>query len=133
MDVSVSRPICDVTTTATGPDRTVLTVHGELDLACPGTVLDAFRRAGGSGRDVVVDLRATRFIDSSGLMVLLTCLRRTTDRGRSCVVVCPPGPVLRVFELTGLCEAFDVQASLEDAEARLAVHERTRSPAAAAR
>jgi len=113
MDVSVARPICDVTTSPVGPDRTLLTVRGELDIACPEPVLEAFRQASGSGRDVVVDLRSTSFIDSSGLLVLLSCLRRARDHARSCVVVCPPGPVRRVFELTGLSETFDLRGTLE--------------------
>lgn len=111
--------ICDVTTTLVGPDRVVLTVRGELDLACPAPVVATFRKASGSGRHLIVDLRATRFMDSSGLLVLITCQRLVTDRGRSCVVVCPPGPVLRVFELTGLLESFDVQATLQDAGVRI--------------
>jgi anti-anti-sigma factor len=71
---------------------TCLRVEGELDLlTAPRLVgeLDfVLRRPGG---DVVIDLRRTRFIDSSALSVLLNGQRRLTREGRRLRVLAADG------------------------------------------
>ena len=58
-------------------DSYVLGARGELDIATAPLLEDAFEVAVGSGADrIVLDLRATTFIDSTGLRVLLGMTRR---------------------------------------------------------
>ncbi len=58
---------------------------------------------------VVVDLAGLRFMDSTGMSVLLNAQRRLARQGRALSVVCPPGPVLRVFELTNMVDTLNVR------------------------
>jgi anti-sigma B factor antagonist len=88
---------------------TVIAVSGELDvLTAPkvATQLDEVVRT--RAGDVVVDLRETEFIDSSGLFVLLNARRRLTRLSRRLTVLCPPGAVRRVLELSRLIETLGV-------------------------
>jgi anti-sigma B factor antagonist len=66
---------------------------------------------------VVVDLGAISFMDSSGLGILLNALRRLIRQRRRLTLVCPPGEVRRVIDLTGLIDTFSVHDALEPAVA----------------
>lgn len=88
-------------------ERTLIEAHGEVDQFTTTLLADALRRATlDDDGDVVVDLTATTFIDSAGVSTLLNGLRRLTRLRRKLVVVCPPGPPRRTFELLGLVGTF---------------------------
>jgi anti-sigma B factor antagonist len=87
----------------------LVTVRGELELASAFALATRFsevveERTG----SLIVDLSDLSFMDSTGLNVLLTAFRRLRKRGRAMAVVCPPGPVRRVFELTRMLETLSV-------------------------
>jgi anti-anti-sigma factor len=90
-------------------DGHVITARGDIDHVTAPLLANALRRVtlDGEGR-VVLDLSETRFIDSAGISTLLNGLRRLTRQRRKMIVVCPPGPPRRVFELLGLIGTFDV-------------------------
>jgi len=97
--------------------NTVIAVNGELDiLTAPrfSALVDELVRRRAS--DIIVDLTGTRFIDSAGLHILLNAERRMARRSRSLAVICPAGPVRRVFELSRLVEPLHVTASFRDYE-----------------
>jgi anti-sigma B factor antagonist len=86
-----------------GGDQVLISVEGEVDFATAPELETALDRAvQARPRRLVVDLRAVRFLDSSGLALLVRHdrLARETD----CVLVVVKGPpnVQQVFELTGL-------------------------------
>jgi anti-sigma B factor antagonist len=83
-----------------------LVISGELDiLTTPRLATELDRYVRRSDEDVIVDLRGTSFIDSSGLQILLGTQRRLARAARTLSVVCDEGPVRRVIELTRLTEA----------------------------
>jgi anti-sigma B factor antagonist len=94
----------------------ILGVGGEVDLATASQLrtklLDLVED--GTGR-IVVDLTPVPFIDSTGLGVLLAVHQRAKARGRTMRLVCPEGPVLRVFRLTGMEMVFAISRSLAEA------------------
>jgi anti-sigma B factor antagonist len=57
---------------------------------------------------LVLDLTAVEFIDSTGLSVLLSGLRRLGQRGGHMALVCTNPTVLRLFEITSLDTTFDI-------------------------
>jgi anti-anti-sigma factor len=86
--------------------RTILAVTGEVDLATTPELGSAVDEALASGaRELWLDLSATTFMDSSGLHVLLDTQRRMDRLRRRLAIVCPEGPVRRLFELAGVLEA----------------------------
>lgn len=95
-----------------GPVVTVR-VGGDIDLQSAPTVAQALERALASGKpEVVIDLGATGFMDSSGLNLLMTVRNRTRALGRSLRVVSERPQVRRLFEITGLVREFGL-AGLE--------------------
>lgn len=101
----------------------VVTVRGEVDLATAPQLETALERAARDGLPrVVVDLRGTGFIDSTGLATLFRAHKAVTTQGREFAVVCGPDTeVRRVIALMRFDEVFNLHASLdsvgcEDAE-----------------
>jgi anti-anti-sigma factor len=99
-------------------DTNLIAVRGDVDSGTAPILADALRRAtlDGEGR-VVLDLCETAFIDSAGISTLLNGLRRLTRQRRKMIVVCPPGPPRRVFELLGLVGTFHLVDTLAEATA----------------
>jgi anti-sigma B factor antagonist len=94
----------------------ILSIDGEVDLATApqlrAKLLDLVQDGTGS---LVVDLTPVPFIDSTGLSALLAGYQRAAARGRTMRLVCPEGPVLRVFRLTGMEMVFPISSSLVEA------------------
>ncbi len=63
---------------------------------------------------MVVDLRDVRFLDSSGLGVLVHCDLRLRAANRALVVLIRDGQVKHLFELTGLFDQMTVVYSLNE-------------------
>ncbi len=80
-----------------------LRLLGEFDLATAPRVEDAAEKliAGGLAR-LVLDLSGLRFIDSSGLRVVVVLHQRAIREGWTLELVRPAPPVLKVFQISGL-------------------------------
>jgi anti-anti-sigma factor len=97
-------------------DGCLIDARGEIDHVSTPLVADALRRATIAGAGpVVLDLTETTFIDSAGISTLLNGLRRLTRMRRKLIVICPPGPARRVFELLGLVGTFEIVDSRSEA------------------
>ena len=67
----------------------------------------------------MLDLSGVDFLDSAGLRVLLRARGMLGREDRALAVICPHGPVRRVFELSGLSTVFALYPSREAAAADL--------------
>jgi len=65
--------------------------------------------------DIVVDLDALSFIDSSGLGVLVSGLRRAKEHGGTLRLVCTNDSILKIFRITGLDKVFPLFTTVEEA------------------
>jgi anti-sigma B factor antagonist len=101
-------------------DAPGVAVHGEVDISVAEALEEAL---GGAIRDsvgaFVVDLSDLDFIESSGLHVLQRARALLGREDRALAIVCPHGPVRRVFELSGMSELFALYGSREEAAAAL--------------
>ena len=91
-------------------DSAVVRASGELDLSTAPALERAI--AGPLGdpaiRSITLDLRPLRFIDSTGLRIVLTTDGRLRAEGRGFQVIKGPPSVHRVFELALLEERLDL-------------------------
>lgn len=79
--------------------RALVALRGELDIHGEPVATAALERAAATGLPVVLDLRGLEFIDSSGLLVVVTWSRRLAERFS---VVRGPAHVQRPFASAGL-------------------------------
>ena len=95
-------------------------VEGELDIATAPRLISVLNRAVQEAlRSLVVDLSHVDFMDSTGLALLINAHRRLTRRSKGFAVVCPPGPLLRVFEVTAMVDTLHVCPDRDSAWAAL--------------
>jgi anti-sigma B factor antagonist len=86
--------------------RVVVALAGELDIAAVPELRAAIDRLRDSGfGQIVVDLRAVEFIDSTGIALLID----QHHREGTFAIVYRDGPVRRVLELTGLVGYFEIR------------------------
>jgi anti-anti-sigma factor len=84
-------------------------VVGELDLAAAGLLsVEIDRAIDSSSGDVIVNLAAVTFLDSTGLSALLRAHSALVAVGRRLVLDAPPPAAIRIFELTGLQDTFQL-------------------------
>ena len=80
---------------------------GALDLGTSEQLWTAAHEAHAGLRQIVLDLRGLRFIDSSGLGTLLNLRGELHREGVALSVEVREGPVRRALETTGLGELLD--------------------------
>jgi len=92
--------------TAVSDGTVTMHVSGELDMDT-GPQLATHLAAHSAGRDLVVDLSACPFIDSSGITGLLACRQRLGPGSTMRLVGVTPS-VARTLQICGLLEVLDV-------------------------
>ena len=101
-------------------DAPGVTVHGEIDIASSPALEEAIEAAiRDSAGAFVIDLSGVDFLETTGLHVLLRARGLLGREDRALAVVCPFGPVRRVFELSGSSELFVLYSTREAAAAAL--------------
>jgi anti-anti-sigma factor len=79
----------------------VLNAEGELDRTTVAELEAAIDAADHPGlTEIWIDMTETSFMDSSGVRLLLDTRARLAASFRQLVVICPPGPVLRLLAAT---------------------------------
>lgn len=89
-------------------DSAHVVFDGELDLATVGIAEEAIKAARSGSKPLVLDLRKLRFLDSSGLRLILMSAGSSDEGGSRVFVVRGPAQVDRVFELTGAGERLNL-------------------------
>lgn len=97
---------------------TVVAVAGELDVATApdlrGRLEETFAQ---EPAVVVVDLLRVTFIDSTALGVLIEARKEQVAQGRHLRIVIADPRIMKVFQITGLTDLFDIHPTREDAVA----------------
>jgi anti-sigma B factor antagonist len=102
--------------TRTVADRTVLEVGGEIDVYTAPRLKERLLELVADGtRQIIVDLEAVEFLDSTGLGVLVGGLRRVRAEGGHLALVCTQERILKIFRITGLAGFFDIHPSIDAA------------------
>ena len=95
---------------------TVVTVHGEIDVATSPTLRERLIDLVNDGATrLVLDLEAVDFLDSTGLGTIVSLLKRVRTHGGDLRLVCTEARIRRLFQITGLDKAVPLHASVDDA------------------
>lgn len=105
----------DINTQRNGNACTV-TLDGEVDVYTAPRLKEELVSAIEDGCvNVIVDLEQVGFIDSSGLGVLVSALRRAREREGVVRIVCTRDNILKIFRITGLDKVFPVFSDVQEA------------------
>jgi anti-sigma B factor antagonist len=104
----------------------VLAVAGEIDIVTAPRMIAALNAVLAEIESpLVVDLSRVLFMDSTGLALMMNARRRVMRSGQGFAIVCPPGPIGRVFEIADMMETLRVYPDRESA--RLAATQTARA------
>jgi anti-sigma B factor antagonist len=96
-------------------DHTIVTIFGEIDLYTAPRLhseLDGLLAEGMPTR-VIIDMSGVEFCDSTGMNVLLSCLRRARERGGDLEIAAPKPAVRKILQVTGLDSVFTLVESAD--------------------
>jgi len=97
---------------------TVVAVGGEIDVYTAPKLRDKLTELVAAGvYDLVIDLEAVEFLDSTGLGVLVGGLKKARAHDGSLRLVCTQDRLLKIFRITGLSKVFDIHETPEEAVA----------------
>jgi anti-sigma B factor antagonist len=101
---------------------TILSPQGEIDFATGPQLKDAINERLIAGEvNLVMDLEAVDFIESTGLGALIGGRRRAHALKGSLRLVCTEEQLLKIFRITGLDKVFAIYDSVEQATLQRAV------------
>lgn len=102
--------------TRTEDGWTILVTGGELDLYTAPQLRDEVLAKVADGADrIAIDLNGVGFIDSTGLGVLIACLKRVREQDGRLVLIAPEvSPLRRLLALTGLEQVLPTYTALTD-------------------
>lgn len=101
-----------------GHEISLITIAGELDLRSEEQLEQTLARAAGQDGGLVLDMTALRFMDSSGLRVVLRSSASLEAAGRRvAIAVVDASPVSRLFSLTGVDDRLSLFSTREEAVA----------------
>lgn len=96
--------------------RTIVSVGGEIDVYTAPKLRDKITELVGAGvYDLVIDMEAVEFLDSTGLGVLVGGLKKVRANQGSLQLVCTQDRLLKIFRITGLAKVFVIHDSVDAA------------------
>lgn len=102
-------------------DGCIVDLAGEIDVYTSPKVKDALGALIDRGvYNLVINLEKVRYIDSTGLGVLIGGLKRVREHGGTVHLVCTNPQIKKIFDITGLVKIFGIFDS-EDAATKATV------------
>lgn len=95
---------------------------GEIDLYNARTLKDRvneFLDDHEDNKNLVLDIMNVKYIDSTGLGILIGIKRRITENGGNLALVLNEERIIQLFSITGLSNIFSIVGSVEEAEKTL--------------
>ncbi|GAB3263427.1 anti-sigma factor antagonist BldG [Alteromonas gracilis] len=103
-------------TTEQVDDVAVVAVGGEIDVYTAPALRDRISELVTEERyDLVIDLGAVDFLDSTGLGVLVGGLKKVRAHDGTMDIVCHQERLLKIFRITGLAKVFTIHETVEQA------------------
>jgi len=106
----------------------ILAVQGEADRFGTDAITAAVQEARDDGRDVVIDLNETTYIDSSMLAALVSASEHGRQTSQPLVILCEASRLRRSLELKGLQSILELAYSRDHAIELLAAARNRPSP-----
>ena len=95
---------------------TIIAVGGEIDVYTAPKLRDKITELVADGvYDIIVDMEAVEFLDSTGLGVLVGGLKKVRAHDGSLQLVCTQDRLLKIFRITGLAKVFVIHDSADAA------------------
>ena len=103
------------------PDIHLAEVHGEIDVYTSPQVKEALVGLIEKGHyNLIISLEGVRYIDSTGLGVLIGALKKVREHNGGISLICTNPQIKKIFNITGLVKIFGIFKNEEEAMKSLA-------------
>lgn len=94
----------------------VVEVHGEIDVYTSPKVKETINDLVDKGHyNLIINLEGVRYIDSTGLGVLIGALKKVREHNGSISLICSNPQIKKIFNITGLVKIFGIFKNEEEA------------------
>ncbi len=94
----------------------LLSIQGEIDVYTSPKVKEAINALIDQNKySIIVNLEEVRYIDSTGLGVLIGALKKLREHNGNINLVCSNPQIKKIFQITGLVKIFGIYKSEEEA------------------
>ena len=91
-------------------------VQGDIDVYTSPRVKETINELIDQGHfNMVINLEGVRYIDSTGLGVLIGALKKVREKSGKIVLICTNPQIRKIFNITGLIKIFDIYKDEEEA------------------
>jgi len=99
----------------------LIRIQGEIDVYTSPRVKEIISELIEQGHyQLIIDLEEVRYIDSTGLGVLIGALKRVREHEGSINLICTNPQIKKIFNITGLVKIFGIFKDVEEAKKNLA-------------
>lgn len=99
----------------------VAELQGEIDVYTSPKVKEALTELIDKGKyNLIINLEEVRYIDSTGLGVLIGALKKVREHNGTIGIVCNNPQIKKIFNITGLVKIFGIYKSEDEALKNLA-------------
>lgn len=105
-----------IDTRETGDQSQTVEVHGEIDVYTSPKVKEIITELIEKGNIyLVINLEGVRYIDSTGLGILIGALKKVREKDGCINLVCDNPQIKKIFNITGLVRIFGIFKTEEEA------------------
>lgn len=91
-------------------------VQGEIDVYTSPRVKETINELIDQGQyNLIIDLEGVRYIDSTGLGVLIGALKKVREHDGRILLICTNPQIKKIFNITGLVKIFEIFKNEEEA------------------
>jgi len=93
----------------------IINIEGEVDTYTSPKVKSDILKEIEDYKNVIISMEKVKFIDSTGLGVLIGVLKKVKEKEGKLIIISPNSYINQIFEITGLFKVFKIVNSINEA------------------
>lgn len=96
-------------------DMSLVEIEGEVDTYTSSKIKQDILKIVENNSKLIISLEKVKFIDSTGLGILIGILKKVKEKEGEMVIVSPNSYINQIFEITGLFKVFKIVENVQQA------------------
>lgn len=96
-------------------DLFLIEIEGEVDTYTSSKIKQDILKLVEKSSFIIISMEKVKFIDSTGLGILIGILKKVKEKEGEMVIVSPNSYINQIFEITGLYKVFKIVESIQQA------------------
>jgi len=96
-------------------DISLVEIEGEVDTYTSSKIKQDILKIVENNSKLIISLEKVKFIDSTGLGILIGILKKVKEKEGEMVIVSPNSYINQIFEITGLFKVFKIVENVQQA------------------